>query len=66
MKDRGVKQGPFWVMVGATMPNILVELGFISNKYESKLLKQKATQNKIADAISTGIVKYKNDFENAL
>ncbi|HES58927.1 MAG TPA: N-acetylmuramoyl-L-alanine amidase, partial [Caldithrix sp.] len=38
----------------------------ISNKYEAKLLKQKATQNKIADAICTGIVKYKNDFENAL
>ena len=66
MKDRGVKQGPFWVMVGATMPNILIEMGFISNKYEAKLLKQKATQNKIADAICTGIVKYKNDFENAL
>jgi N-acetylmuramoyl-L-alanine amidase len=66
MKDRGVKQGPFWVMVGATMPNILIELGFISNNYEAKLLKQKATQNKIADAICNGIVKYKNDFENAL
>jgi len=66
MKDRGVKQGPFWVMVGATMPNILVELGFISNKFESKLLKQKSTQTKIADAICTGIIKYKNDFENAL
>lgn len=66
MKDRGVKQGPFWVMVGATMPNILIELGFISNKYESKLLKQKSTQNKIADAICTGIIKYKSDFENAL
>jgi N-acetylmuramoyl-L-alanine amidase len=66
MKDRGVKQGPFWVMVGATMPNILIEMGFISNKYESKLLRQKATQNKIAEAICTGIVKYKTDFENAL
>ncbi|MEJ2056025.1 MAG: N-acetylmuramoyl-L-alanine amidase [Calditrichaceae bacterium] len=66
MKDRGVKQGPFWVMVGATMPNILVEMGFISNKYESGLLKQKSTQSKIAEAISTGIIKYKNDFENAL
>ena len=66
MKDRGVKQGPFWVMVGATMPNILIEMGFISNQYEAKLLKQKSTQNKIADAICTGIVKYKSDFENAL
>jgi N-acetylmuramoyl-L-alanine amidase len=66
MKDRGVSQGPFWVLVGATMPNILIEMGFISNKYEAKLLKQKATQNKIADAICTGIMKYKIDFENAL
>ena len=66
MKDRGVSQGPFWVLVGATMPNILIEMGFISNKYEAKLLKQKATQNKIADAICTGIMKYKIDFEDAL
>jgi N-acetylmuramoyl-L-alanine amidase len=66
MKDRGVKQGPFWVMVGATMPNILVEMGFISNKFESKLLKQKSIQTKIAESICNGIVKYKNDFENAL
>jgi N-acetylmuramoyl-L-alanine amidase len=66
MKDRGVKQGPFWVMVGATMPNILVELGFISNKYEAKLLKQTSVQTKMADAICDGIIKYKNDFENAL
>jgi N-acetylmuramoyl-L-alanine amidase len=52
--------------VGATMPNILVELGFISNKYEAKLLKQTSVQTKMADAICDGIIKYKNDFENAL
>lgn len=66
MKNRGVRQGPFWVLVGATMPNILIEMGYISNKYEEKLLKQKSTQNKIADALCEGIIKYKNDFENAL
>lgn len=66
MKDRGVRQGPFWVMVGATMPNILIELGFISNNYEAKLLKQTSVQTKMADAICDGIIKYKNDFENAL
>ncbi len=53
-------------MVGATMPNILVEMGFISNKYEAKLLRQKATQTQIASAILDGIVKYKNDIENAI
>lgn len=65
-KDRGVKQGPFWVMVGATMPNVLIEMGFISNKHESKLLKQKNNQQKIADSICDGIVKYKSDFESSI
>jgi N-acetylmuramoyl-L-alanine amidase len=40
MTSRGVKQGPFWVLVGATMPNILVECGYISNKHEEKLLRK--------------------------
>jgi len=65
MTDRGVKQGPFWVMVGATMPNVLVETGFMSNKYEFNKLIKSTTQNKIADAICQGIIKYKNDIEEA-
>ncbi|MGD9897540.1 MAG: N-acetylmuramoyl-L-alanine amidase [Calditrichaceae bacterium] len=66
MVDRGVKQGPFWVMVGATMPNILIEMGYISNKYESKMLKNKSTQLKLAEAIYEGIAKYKNDVESSI
>jgi N-acetylmuramoyl-L-alanine amidase len=66
MTDRGVKQGPFWVMVGATMPNVLVETGFMSNKYEFNKLIKSTTQNKIADAICQGIVKYKRDIEDAI
>ncbi len=66
MKDRGVKQGPFWVMVGATMPNILVEMGYISNKNEAKMLRRKSTQSKIALALAEGIVKFKTDFESAM
>ncbi len=65
MTDRGVKQGPFWVMVGATMPNVLVEVGFLSNKYEFNKLIKSTTQNKTADAICQGIIKYKNDIEDA-
>jgi N-acetylmuramoyl-L-alanine amidase len=65
MASRGVKQGPFWVLVGATMPNVLVESGYISNKYEEKLLRQKTTQKKIADGIFTGIKEYKSEIENA-
>jgi N-acetylmuramoyl-L-alanine amidase len=66
MKSRGVKQGPFWVMVGATMPNILVEMGFISNKYEAGYLKKRSTQQKMADSICDGLLKYKTDFESTI
>jgi N-acetylmuramoyl-L-alanine amidase len=66
MTSRGVKQGPFWVLVGATMPNILVETGYISNKYEENLLKKKTTQNKIADGIFNGIVRYKKEVEKVI
>lgn len=66
MKSRGVKQGAFWVMVGATMPNILVEMGFISNRYEAKILQRNSTQTKLASAICDGLVKYKTDIESAM
>lgn len=66
MKGRGVKQGPFWVLVGATMPNILVESGYISNKYEEKLLKKKTTQKKIAEGIVNGIMQYKQEVEKVI
>lgn len=66
MKDRGVNQGNFWVMVGATMPNVLVETGFLSNKNDFRKLIKKTTQNKIAEAICQGIIKYKSDIESAI
>lgn len=66
IKDRGVKQGRFWVMVGATMPNVLVEMGYISNRNEGNFLKQKSNQVKVAQAIFNGIKKYKEDIEAAI
>jgi N-acetylmuramoyl-L-alanine amidase len=66
MNSRGVKQGPFWVMVGATMPNVLIETGYISNKREAKILKQDTTQKKIAEAIFEGIKKYKTSIEQTI
>ncbi len=66
LHPRGVKQGRFWVMVGATMPNILIEMGFISNKTESNILKNKSNQQKIAQAIYNGIEKYKQDIEASI
>jgi N-acetylmuramoyl-L-alanine amidase len=65
MTNRGVKQGPFWVLVGATMPNVLVESGYLSNRHEEKLLKKNTTQQKIAAGIFAGIQKYKAEIEEA-
>jgi N-acetylmuramoyl-L-alanine amidase len=66
IKNRGVKQGPFWVMVGATMPNILIETGFISNPYDVKILKTNAYQVKIARGIFEGLKRYKTDYESTI
>ena len=65
MTSRGVKQGPFWVLVGATMPNVLVETGYISNKHEEKLLTTSTTQRKVAEGIFDGIKEYKEEIEKA-
>jgi N-acetylmuramoyl-L-alanine amidase len=64
--DRGVKQGRFWVMVGATMPNVLVEMGFVSNTTEANFMKKNSSQMKIAQAIFEGIKKYKTDIEASI
>ena len=66
LHSRGVRQGRFWVMVGATMPNILIEMGFISNRYEAALLRKRSMQQKMAEAIFEGIRKYKKDIEAAI
>ncbi len=58
IKNKGVKQAPFYVLLGARMPSILVETSFISNKRECKRLKTAAYQNRICDSIISGIEKY--------
>jgi N-acetylmuramoyl-L-alanine amidase len=60
---RGVKQAPFRVLVGATMPAVLVEVAFISNPEEEQLLASAAYQSKIARALMLGIAQYSRDRE---
>jgi len=55
---RGVKQAPFVVLIGAAMPAILVEVGFITNPAEEKLITQAATQAKIADSLFKSISNF--------
>jgi N-acetylmuramoyl-L-alanine amidase len=58
LKDRGVKQAPFAVLIGATMPAVLVELGFLSNPEEEAKLKQPAYQEQLAAAVARAIERY--------
>jgi N-acetylmuramoyl-L-alanine amidase len=54
-RDRGVKQAPFVVLTGATMPAILVEVGFLSSPSEAERLAQPDYQQQLAEAIAAGI-----------
>jgi len=55
LKDRGVKQAPFVVLTGATMPAILVEIGFLSNPAEAQQLASVDHQQRLAEALALGI-----------
>jgi N-acetylmuramoyl-L-alanine amidase len=59
LKDRGVKQAPFRVLVGAAMPAVLVELGFISNPDEEKKLQDPAYQAQLIEALARAVARYK-------
>ncbi|WP_321370815.1 N-acetylmuramoyl-L-alanine amidase [uncultured Desulfuromusa sp.] len=58
VKDHGVKQGPFHVLLGATMPSVLIEAGFISNSRDEKRLASANYQKHVASAIVAGVESY--------
>ena len=58
IKDKGVKQAPFYVLLGAQMPSILIETAFISNSRECKRLINVKYQDRMSAAIVTGIRSY--------
>ncbi len=64
LKDRGVKQAPFRVLMGATMPAVLVELGFLSNPEEEKKLKDSAYRDQLVDSLARAVARYKALVEN--
>ena len=57
-RDRGVRQAPFVVLIGATMPSILAEVGFVSNPHDEKLLRRSDQRQKIAEALFKGVSQY--------
>ncbi|MCR5862667.1 N-acetylmuramoyl-L-alanine amidase [Flavobacterium sp. J372] len=63
-RDRGVKQGPFWVLHQTAMPSVLIELGFMSYKDEVEYLVSEKGQNELAATIANAILNYKNTYHS--
>jgi N-acetylmuramoyl-L-alanine amidase len=61
IRNKGVKQAPFYVLLGAQMPAILVETSFISNKEECKRLVNSNYQDAIVESIMNGVKRYINE-----
>jgi N-acetylmuramoyl-L-alanine amidase len=59
VKDLGVKKALFYVLVGARMPSVLVEMFFITNKIEGRAMSEESYQNAVVDALYDGILKFK-------
>lgn len=63
INSRGVKQAGFYVLVGASMPSVLIETGFISNPSDAQYLKSSTGQNEIAQAIFNAIGSFKTYYD---
>jgi len=57
-KNRGVKKAPFVVLIGASMPSVLAEIGFLTNTNDELMLKRPDHRQKIAEALYKGIASY--------
>jgi len=58
VRDGGVREAPFWVLVGAQMPAILLEIGYITNPAELKRIFDSNYQQRIADGVADGVDNY--------
>jgi N-acetylmuramoyl-L-alanine amidase len=58
VKNRGIKQAPFVVLIGASMPSVLAEIGFLTNASDEALLRNPTHRQKIAEALYKGIASY--------
>ena len=58
VRDLGVKQAPFVVLIGAQMPSVLAEISFVTNRADASSLKQASSKQRIAQALFDAIVKY--------
>jgi N-acetylmuramoyl-L-alanine amidase len=63
IKDLGVKQAPFVVLIGAAMPSVLAEISFITNAQESKLLRGAAYRQRIAEGLYNALRRYQTSLK---
>ncbi len=66
VKDGGVRGAPFYVLVGAEMPAILVEVGYLSNPKERDMLRSAKYQNRLAEGIVRGVINYLKNREREM
>jgi len=64
VKDLGVKQAPFVVLIGAAMPSVLAEISFVTNLQEAKLLKSGVYRQRIAEALLNAVRKYQTSLKS--
>jgi len=57
-KDRGVKKAPFVVLIGASMPSVLAEIGFVSNAHDESVMRREEYRERTAEALYKGISNY--------
>ncbi len=60
----GVRQAGFYVLYGTSMPNILIETGFMTNSYDRRQLRSKAYHEKLAKAVCDGVIEFKEKYES--
>ena len=65
VRNLGVKQAPFMVLIGATMPSALAEISFLTNKQDADLLKTERYRQQIAEALLAGIIRYQESLKRA-
>jgi N-acetylmuramoyl-L-alanine amidase len=63
LRDLGVKQAPFMVLIGASMPSVLAEISFVTNQQEARLLKDPAYRQRIAESLLAGILRYQQSLK---
>jgi N-acetylmuramoyl-L-alanine amidase len=65
LRDLGVKQAPFVVLIGAEMPSVLAEIAFVTNRAEATLLKQASYRQRVAQSLAEAVVTYQGTLKQA-